>query len=56
MHLALGGAAGGIVFGEDLQGLGVPTNNALPDVADSSANLLGRDNPQLASLELLNEH
>ncbi len=44
------------MLGEDLQRLSVLTNEALPYVTNPSANLLGRNDPQLPRLELLNQH
>jgi len=44
------------VLGEDLQRLSVITNESLPDVTNPNANLLGRNDPQLTGLELLNQH
>jgi hypothetical protein len=44
------------VLGKDLRRLGVLVDNAPPDAANPIAYLLGRDDPQLAALELLDEH
>lgn len=45
-----------VVLGEDLQRLWVIGDNTLTDGADSLAQLLGRHDPKLAAIELLDEH
>ena len=55
-RLPLGGLAGGIVLGENLQRLRVFGHHTPPHITDALADLVSWDDPQLTTLELFNQH